>query len=418
MRVVLRRVRPENNMQWPFRHPLATHAAGTILGRRRNARRSTPSRVAVARVKPAPDQGPAGSRQQAAGSRQQAAGSRQQGAGSGHSGQAGSDGQGQSGHRRRRLRRSGLWPGRTTFRTGLRGVGIRVRRRRRHQRPEGARPPVGPEGAQWDRKACARQCEKRAMAGNGPTPRWSRLVPARQRESLRGVNLGGSLVTANQPPAGTSRTGPPSPRRFGRVRAQHTHADQHNDDDAERDAVPDERHEALGGDELHTQVYDDFAPPDLTCGFPPLSRSNVRAVGDGTFQCSPSLATKRSHLVCSEPAVSGLQRTCNLLLHGQGNVRVETIHAGDLAAHALLHGDATVSIFVQPLLAAVTKQVQPLSGVRGCGELAPDPRPNCPTRPWPQCVPRSLNSPDEIFGKGRMHETDWDDEDDNVPRMS
>ncbi|MBE1595548.1 MULTISPECIES: hypothetical protein [Streptomyces] len=141
-------------------------------------------------------------------------------------------------------------------------------------------------------------------------------------------------------------------------------------------------------------------------------------MGDGTFQCSPSLATKRSHLVCSEPAVSGLQRTCNLLLHGQGNVRVETIHAGDLAAHALLHGDATVSIFVQPLLAAVTKQVQPLSGVRGCGELAPDPRPNCPTRPWPQCVPRSLNSPDEIFGKGRMHETDWDDEDDNVPRMS
>jgi hypothetical protein len=87
----------------------------------------------------------------------------------------------------------------------------------------------------------------------------------------------------------------------------------------------------------------------------------------------------------------------------------ETFHAGDLAAHVGLHGDATVSIFAPPFLAAVTKQVQPLSGVRGRGGPAPDPRPNCPTRHWPQCAPGLLTSPDEIFGKGRMHEADWDD---------
>lgn len=132
------------------------------------------------------------------------------------------------------------------------------------------------------------------------------------------------------------------------------------------------------------------------------------------WEMAPSSALPRRPRTVQPPA---LQRIGNLLLHGQGNVRVETFHAGDLAAHAGLHGDATVSIFVQPLLAAATKQVQPLSGVRGRGEPAPDPRPNCPTRHWPQCVPQSLTSPDEIFGKGRMHEADWDDEDDNVPRM-
>lgn len=64
-------------------------------------------------------------------------------------------------------------------------------------------------------------------------------------------------------------------------------------------------------------------------------------------------------------AATWFQRIGNLLLHGQGNVRAETFHAGDLVAHAGLHGYATVPIFVQPLLAAVTKQVQPLPGVRG-----------------------------------------------------
>ncbi|MFG3396265.1 hypothetical protein [Streptomyces parvus] len=121
---------------------------------------------------------------------------------------------------------------------------------------------------------------------------------------------------------------------------------------------------------------------------------------DGAFQCS---------LAGREAQPPALQRIGSLLLHGQGNVRVETFHAGDLAAHAGLHGDATVSIFVQPFLAAVAKQVQPLTDVRGRAEPTPDPRPNCPTKHWPQCAPRSLTSPDEIFGKGRMHEADWDD---------
>ncbi|WUG92873.1 hypothetical protein OHB29_07435 [Streptomyces violaceus] len=40
------------------------------------------------------------------------------------------------------------------------------------------------------------------------------------------------------------------------------------------------------------------------------------------------------------------------------------------------------------------------------GTAPDDPRPNCPTRHWPRCAPRSLTSPDEIFGKGRMHEAD------------
>ncbi|EWS90242.1 hypothetical protein SSIG_07373 [Streptomyces filamentosus NRRL 11379] len=43
--------------------------------------------------------------------------------------------------------------------------------------------------------------------------------------------------------------------------------------------------------------------------------------GDGTFQHSPSLATKHSALVCSG----------NLLLHRERYVRVEALHAGDLA---------------------------------------------------------------------------------------
>src|SRR5690606_7999813 len=51
-----------------------------------------------------------------------------------------------------------------------------------------------------------------------------------------------------QPPA---RATPGSVGRLARPRTQHTRADQHDDDDAEDDPVPDERHEALGGDELH-----------------------------------------------------------------------------------------------------------------------------------------------------------------------
>jgi hypothetical protein len=47
-------------------------------------------------------------------------------------------------------------------------------------------------------------------------------------------------------------------------------------------------------------------------------------VGDRTLQCPPSLAAK--------PQAPGLQRIGNLLLHGQGDVRVETFHAGGLVS--------------------------------------------------------------------------------------
>jgi hypothetical protein len=99
----------------------------------------------------------------------------------------------------------------------------------------------------------------------------------------------------------------------------------------------------------------------LTCCFPSLFKIELGSSGRWHF---PVLS-----LAGHEAQPPGLQQNGDVLLHGQGNVRVETFHAGDLVAHAGLHGDATVSIFVQPLLAAVTKQVQPLPGVRGRGDL-------------------------------------------------
>src|SRR5690606_30271011 len=72
--------------------------------------------------------------------------------------------------------------------------------------------------------------------------RWSFAYPSIMRhEPARGR-------PRPQPPA---RATPGSVGRLARPRTQHTRADQHDDDDAEDDPVPDERHEALGGDELH-----------------------------------------------------------------------------------------------------------------------------------------------------------------------
>lgn len=100
------------------------------------------------------------------------------------------------------------------------------------------------------------------------------------------------------PLAETSDRTAPSTRRFSRMRRQKTQADQHNHHHTQSHSVVDERHERLGGDELHEQRHINRSSPALTCAFIHPTRSTGRGVGETGSQSAGRDTTNRSQRAC------------------------------------------------------------------------------------------------------------------------
>src|SRR5690606_41708702 len=99
------------------------------------------------------------------------------------------------------------------------------------------------------------------------------------------------------------RATPGSVGRLARPRTQHTRADQHDDDDAEDDPVPDERHEALGGDELHEPEHQSPPSTAVTCRFHHSIKASGRGLGELVSVSHSVSRTKVSKRSCSESII-------------------------------------------------------------------------------------------------------------------
>jgi hypothetical protein len=84
------------------------------------------------------------------------------------------------------------------------------------------------------------------------------------------------------------------------VRAQHARGHQCEQQHAEHHAVDDERHEALGRDEVHEPLGELGACAVLTCSFIQVRRSTGRGLGELGNQSAPNVTTKPCHRACNE----------------------------------------------------------------------------------------------------------------------